>query len=141
MKTNWILLSLMGVCLLGSFNSKEDACGDLLTKYAQKPKQLEFLSCKKGFGQVVLKARYRVKGKNAATVAKFLQQHYKMGKLKFVCCGWETGSVTFAKTILQEDGSNRFYSVIMYSSETLINKQVRWSDIPYFYVEAQIIDV
>jgi hypothetical protein len=65
-------------------------CGDLLSRYAKKPEKLRFVDCTVGEGQVVLEAKYSVSGKDSKAVEKFLVKKYGMGKLKFVCCGWES---------------------------------------------------
>ena len=73
-------------------NSKIFPCGDLLELYGKKPNTLEFLKCdKKNDAQVILQATYQVSGKNSKLIEDFLVEHYGMGKLKWTCCGWETG--------------------------------------------------
>jgi hypothetical protein len=68
------------------------ACGDLLKKYAQKPKQLEFVKCERvENSQTIVRATYRVSGDKSKEVEDFLVKNYGMGKLKWVCCGWESG--------------------------------------------------
>ena len=73
--------------------SEKNLCGDLLQNYAQKPKSLEFIKCKKvSDSQTIVRAEYRVSGKEAKAVEDFLVENYGMGKLKFACCGWESQS-------------------------------------------------
>ena len=64
-------------------------CGDLLEKYATKPNKVEFIKCRTGTGQTILEADYKVSGKDSKEIEKILIQEFGMGKLKFVCCGWE----------------------------------------------------
>ncbi len=69
--------------------SQSVKCGDLFMKYGEKPKELEFTMCKEGEGQLILEAKYRVSGKEAEKVEQYLIKKYGLGKLKFICCGWE----------------------------------------------------
>lgn len=69
--------------------SAQSPCGDLLEQYAKKPENLEFIECKKGTGQTKFEANYKVVGKHARNVEAFFSKNYGMGKLKFLCCGWE----------------------------------------------------
>jgi len=69
----------------------EFLCGDLLKFYAKKPKTLEFISCEKvSNSQTIVRATYRVSGKNSKEVEDFFVNNYGMGKLKWACCGWES---------------------------------------------------
>ena len=65
-------------------------CGDLLKKYATKPNKVEFVECKTGTGQTILEADYKVLGKDSEEIERILIAEFGMGKLKFVCCGWES---------------------------------------------------
>ncbi len=59
-------------------------CGDLLSTYAKKPKHLEFI---KASGvrqrQTVCEALYKVEGKYALEVEKFLRKNYKMAEVVY----------------------------------------------------------
>lgn len=122
---------------------KKDSCGDLLKQFAKKPRHLEFIDCNKGEEQTIFKANYRVQGKNAALVEKFLIESYKMDRLKFICCGWqpEIGKLTMVKKsdYIANKGINIGYFIRMYSSETLIVNRNDWNKIPYFYVTVEVI--
>jgi len=59
-------------------------------QYGEKPKELEFTVCKEGEGQLILEAKYRISGKDAEKVEQYLIEKYDLGKLKFICYGWET---------------------------------------------------
>lgn len=130
--------------------TKEIECGDLLSKYGEKPSQLKFIECLKGEGQVVLKAIYQVSGEDAKDVEDFLVKTYNMGKLKFVCCAWEpekgrTGQIVDAT--LQEKHPNYSISISMFASaETEATKltgelELERAKIKYFTVEVELIDV
>ena len=69
--------------------SSPDVCGNLLQQYATEPPGVVFTGCAKGQGQTVAVASYRVAGAESARVEKFFREKYGMGKLVFVCCGWE----------------------------------------------------
>ena len=62
----------------------------LLALYADKPSQAVFEKSEPGKGQVQCTATYKVKGSDANAVERFLIKHYKMDRLKFACCGWES---------------------------------------------------
>jgi Domian of unknown function (DUF4952) len=85
-------------------------------------------SCKLESGQLeILVVRYAVKGVDAAKVEKMLRQRFGMGKLHFVCCGWETRS----KEGHYRDHAGYNYDISMYSGETL---EKDWRKIPEFVV-------
>ncbi|WP_299117416.1 DUF4952 domain-containing protein [uncultured Winogradskyella sp.] len=66
-------------------------CNDILSTYAKKPIGLEFIKCERPKNsQTIARATYRVSGKESEEVERFLIENYRMGKLKWVCCGWET---------------------------------------------------
>lgn len=71
--------------------NRPSLCGDLLQQYASKPAGLMLTSCEDGRpgSQMVAVATYQVSGANAAQVETFFRARYGMGKLTFVCCGWE----------------------------------------------------
>lgn len=99
---NLIILVFLTSCL--NFTSNEGAlewkkeaqeltvikCGDLLSRYAEKPAKLSFVNCVTGEGQVILEAKYSVSGKDSKEVEDFLVKTYGLGKLQFTCCGWES---------------------------------------------------
>ena len=67
------------------------ACGDILEEYAQKPKQLEFVKCETPENsQTIVRATYRISGNQSEEIEAFLVEKYGMGKLRWVCCGYET---------------------------------------------------
>lgn len=117
---------------------------DLLEKYLNKPKHLEFIEYKSKNEQIIESSLYRLEGKYAAIVEKYLKNKCKMGKLKFICCGWEPrdGKHGYFKKdeYFKEKGLYRSYIVSMYSEETLINKRKNWAEIKYFYVLAEIYE-
>jgi len=66
-------------------------CADLLETYAQKPDNLVFIGCKvEPKAQVLAEAIYEVSGENSVAVENFLVQTYGMGKLVWLCCGYES---------------------------------------------------
>ncbi len=115
-------------------------CKDLMVELVDKPPEFQFLECKeeKQAPSDVLVARYRVPGKDAATVENFLQQKFNMSKLRFLCCGWEPVFVK-KNNYLSGHGTYRdkrgyYYKIIMFSEETLLNQRQDWKNIPFFYV-------
>ncbi|MCH2044220.1 MAG: DUF4952 domain-containing protein [Saprospiraceae bacterium] len=90
MNTLFIFLNIIGLSLLVN-NKQFTDCQDLLTQYAERPDHLEIVSCDvhEDNAQIVNATTYKVSGEYAAEIEQFLVKKYGMGKLKFVCCGWE----------------------------------------------------
>ncbi len=66
------------------------SCKDILSTYAKKPNSLEFIKCERlENSQTIIKATYRVKGKQSKEIEDFLVENYGMGKLSWTCCGWD----------------------------------------------------
>lgn len=131
-------------CLVGLFMQTEPAgatephCRDFLQHLHKKPAHLVFVGCEPGRdAQIrVLKARYRVAGADAAGVERYLHQHSKMPKLRFVCCGWEPelrGNTSNNRGTLTNLQGLPF-DVIMGSAETLVADRQQWKKIDWFYV-------
>lgn len=79
-------------------------CGDLFALYAAKPPQAVFEKPEPGKEQVQCTATYKVKGSDANSAERFLIKHYKMGRLKFTCCGWESSKPgSFQKRLIDLD--------------------------------------
>lgn len=107
-------------------------CGDFLAEFSKKPKHIIFLDCQEtNDAQIkVLKASYKVSGKDAAETEAYLQRYFQMPKLSFVCCGWETGRDQ--GKYKNDQGFD--YQIYMFSEETLINDRNDWGKIPFFYI-------
>ncbi|MES0491443.1 MAG: DUF4952 domain-containing protein [Leptospirales bacterium] len=119
-------------------------CGDVLEKLAQKPGHLEFLDCTSKNGQTIYEATYKVQGKYALEVEKFLVNNYHMEALIYLCCGWEVKNGKkglFADSQFFKDGSSLVFQVSMFSEDTELKKREEWPQIPYFYVIAEISDI
>lgn len=65
-------------------------CSDLLETFTTKQKNIKFLECKKGNGQTILEANYKVAGRHSKKIENYFIRKYKMGPLQFTCCGWES---------------------------------------------------
>jgi hypothetical protein len=126
----------------GAFLSYEKGiCDDLMSTLVEKPSTMEFLECKAPRKTQVktLIATYRVTGKDARSAEQFLQQNFKMSKLKFLCCGWDTVSSSGPQGVQPGHGryidrQGFYHDVAMYSEETLLNNHQDWSKIPFFYI-------
>ncbi len=119
-------------------------CGDLLSRYAKKPNQLSFLNCAAGEGQVVLAAQYSVSGKDSKAVERFLIKNYGMGKLKFVCCGWEpkngkNGQINKVKAFKEYPNYSIMISMFA-SAEKETGLELDRNEIEAFTVLVEIID-
>ncbi|MDX1958995.1 MAG: DUF4952 domain-containing protein [Leptospiraceae bacterium] len=95
--------------------------------------ELDFMSCTKTKDAQlqVLRTTYLVKGRNAKLVENYLEKKYSMGKLRFLCCGWENWESEGAKDGQYIDIAKYKHSVSMYSKETL---EKNWEKIQ-FYVD------
>lgn len=106
----------------------EAECAEYSKVWRQPPKELTLTSCKLESDQLeILIVRYAVKGVDAANVEKILRQKFRMGKVRFVCCGW--GSQNKSGSYQDQDGYR--YDISMSSGETL---EMNWRKIPKFEV-------
>ena len=112
----------------------EPVCRDFLAERNEKPAGVEYQSCKVHKGhQLHLRARYRLSGKIARSVASILKKKYKMGDLRFMCCGWQavpTGG--YSRMVKGVDYS---YSIVMFSQEGV---EKNWSKVAWFYIEVTL---
>lgn len=114
MKTlNYQLFAIL-LIFLSCSNDKKDDC-NLLESYDKKHKDIEFIACGEGEGQVIRYATYKVKGTNSVTVEKYLVDNYGMGNLHFTCCGWEPqdGKVGEIKTRKIKELNKDYHLVIL----------------------------
>ncbi|MGC5699555.1 DUF4952 domain-containing protein [Pseudomonas sp. NFXW11] len=122
-----------GLWMLCSAAWAAPVCADFLREAGDPPAVLEFVRCESAPQDqgAPLTATYRVKGRDAHQVERYLQRHWGVqGDLKFACCGWETKGFTFYR----EPRSGRGYQIGMGSEETLYNRREQWPKIGYFYV-------
>ena len=90
--------------------------GDLLKIYAEKPKHLRFKKLVIGKGQISYDALYEVEGKHSKEVEDFLVEKYGMGKLKWVCCGYENTNGERGQLTINLDEENNFdFMIGMYA--------------------------
>lgn len=82
--------------------------GDLLALYGKKPEHLIFKELVIGKGQIRYDALYEVEGKHSKTVEDFLVKKYGMGKLKWVCCGYENTNGQKGQITVELDDENNF---------------------------------
>lgn len=118
--------------------SKEPSCQDFLANLNKKPKNLEFIECKKivQHGDPALESNYRVKGANAIAVEAYFVKTAHMPELRNICCGWESlpkNPKSKQPYGVYELGQNT-YLISMDSGETLVSQRSRWGNIPYFNV-------
>jgi Domian of unknown function (DUF4952) len=102
-------------------------CRDFLADWQQKPKELHLFGCpiapRTQYQSIT--AKYTVTGTDTAKVEKFLRQKFRMSKLRFVCCGWESRNGSY------RDSAGFYYEIAMTSEETL---EKNWRKIPEFHV-------
>lgn len=105
-------------------------CQDFLHELSTPPKSIVFISCKQDESSYLrpFVAKYRVLGKDAKEVERFLISSFKMAPLTYTCCGWEpaTGSVDYI------DNKTNIHYLIGMGVETLYSNQADWHKIPYF---------
>ncbi len=143
-RLSFILIILFYSCS----NSTILQCGDLLTLYAEKPIELEFLECSTEKGQVIMRSKYRVLGKDSKKIEQILISKYGLGKLKFNCCGWESqkyGEIN--SSMIKEINPNFSILITMYGNaekkdkNNTIHIEKDRNEIPYFYVIVEIVEV
>ena len=119
-------------------------CGDLLAIYAKKPTHLEFVKCQViDGGQTLVRAIYRVVGKNSKEVEDFfLVNNYRMKKLEWSnFFGWENRGVwgVFKHKDLYEIHQFLLGSVIMYQKIELGTKcEYDREKVEYFEVVVEL---
>lgn len=106
-------------------SSRPKVYGDLLDHYATKPAGVVFVGCKeaKPGGQTVAVATYTVSGANSLNAERIFHEQYGMGKLTFLCCGWEpaqgkTGQIASAE--LRKLNPDYTLLLMMYSDAQVI---------------------
>ncbi len=125
------LVGLLWLFSCGAWAGPE--CADFLRAGAKPPQVLEFVGCESEpqAQGAPLTATYRVEGRHAHEVERYLQRLTgQMGDLTFVCCGWETKGFTSYR----DKASGRQYQLGMGSEETPYNRRGDWHKIDYFYV-------
>ncbi|GHV52896.1 DUF4952 domain-containing protein [Deltaproteobacteria bacterium] len=127
-------LLLWPACTPGAPKAGAADCGDFLAAVGHKPEGLEFLGCEKGANAqlAVLRARYRVRGTDAARVEEYLAFYSGMPRLRFACCGWENDRSGHGRL-----GKAEEYAENMHSEETLYSHREEWILVPWFYVIAE----
>jgi hypothetical protein len=132
---HWRMMLLATSCiltLLACAQGRTVRCGDFLSSAGHKPDTLEFIGCEEGvgFGLALLRARYQVRGSDAASVEEYLVRLAGIQPLRFHCCGWEAGGGPGGFDI-----RGNVYTVWMTSGETL---EKEWGLIPWFYVDVEL---
>jgi Domian of unknown function (DUF4952) len=128
---------------LKSTTEQSVVCGDFLANKKNKPSDLKFVECKKInlHGVDALEAVYRVSGAKAASVETSLVKSTKMPKLRYVCCGWESSTISGKSPVTA--GSFLFkknwYEVSMTSGESPINQRAKWGEIEFFSVSVVLV--
>ncbi|MBF0642835.1 DUF4952 domain-containing protein [Pseudomonas protegens] len=108
-------------------------CADFLRDATDPPQVLEFVGCESApqYQGAPLTATYRVEGRHAHEVERYLQRlSGEASYLKFVCCGWETTGFTYYR----DKTTGRRYQLGMGSEETPYSRREQWGKIGYFYV-------
>jgi len=71
-----IFVSILLLYGCGAANNGSISCGDLMSVYAEKPKELKFKSCSKGKDQTLLHAKYFASAEHSIEIEKFLVEKY-----------------------------------------------------------------
>ncbi len=112
-------------------------CGDLLTRYGEKPEKLEFISCESvDEPQKIIRLMYRVRGEDSKEVEDFLVEKYGMTKLKWACCAWNGRGGQFNHDKFKAIHPYLGGGISMYASgEVEGGLEIDPEKIEYFYVE------
>ncbi|WP_081100500.1 DUF4952 domain-containing protein [Leptospira noguchii] len=124
--------------------SAHPPCGDFLKLHRKKPKYLEFIQCKKTQNaQIpVLQAKYRVRGKYASEVEKYLIDMFGMQPLQHICCIWEPmlNSEGERYGSLKSGWKGLYYVIDMGAdNEPGVDRRADWSKIKYFFVTVELL--
>jgi len=146
MKKIILIFYLIALFVSPNVFSQSIECGDLFTKYGEKPEELEFITCKEGKGQSIVEAVYRVSSKESNKVEKYLIKKYGLGKLKWACCGWESENGKngqFKNTELTKINADYYLEIIMFASaeDKDGGLELNRDKIPFFTVIVKIIEV
>jgi len=135
------------ICYVNNINS---LCCDLLERYAEKPDKLEFQKCEVcDSSQVVVRAEYVTSGQDSFEVEKFLRKKYGMGKLRWICCGWESpGNYgSFRHKEITKINPNFIVSITMYGNGEVFDEdgdfvelEMDRSKVKQFVVLVEIVD-
>jgi hypothetical protein len=102
---------------------------DFLKRWQIQRQELTLTNCQLSHGQMdTLVATYTVKGSEAHQIERLLQNRFQMGKLRFICCGWDSPG----RRGVYRDRDGYQYQIAMSSSETL---ERDWRKIDRFYVQ------
>ncbi|NSY99365.1 DUF4952 domain-containing protein [Agrobacterium tumefaciens] len=109
---------------------KAQDCGDFLAKTHKTPANVNYVECRylPDRQGKPLQATYSVSGKDAADAEAHLIKSVGLGKLRRVCCQWESKPARF------KDRAGADYTISMYSGETMISSRTDWHDIPRFEI-------
>jgi len=144
-----LMVFLFASILLGSCSNQNLECGDLFDRYAKKPNKVKFIECKSGTEQTILEAKYKVLGMDSKEIEEVLITEFGMGKLKFVCCGWEpeNGKNGYIENKhLKEINTNYVLEISMYANAEKNNKKGE-TEIEFdrkkvdFYLKVRILEI
>ncbi|GAB3095526.1 DUF4952 domain-containing protein [Lysobacter terrae] len=106
-------------------------CGDFLKQLKLGRPEIVFDKCKPvSMGNPsgnTLEATYKVKGQDIAKTEKWLNSWAHTGRLRFLCCGWETKNVEFRG----RDGA--LYEIGM-GGEAIESSREHFKDVPFLYL-------
>lgn len=136
-----VAVALCAASLWPSSVQAEPACDDFLLVLSRKPANLEFVGCKPGNKSQLraLVATYRVRGEYALRVENYFNQHARMAKLRFYCCGWEPDTRSSPREGSLRSPQKLRYEVSMASEETVVSVRKNWRHISWFYVSATLL--
>ncbi len=102
---------------------------DFLKRWQIQRQELTLVSCQLSHGQMdTLVATYTVKGSEAHQIERLLQNRFRMGKLRFICCYWDSPE----QRGVYRDRDGYQYQIAMNSPETI---ERDWRKIDRFYVQ------
>jgi hypothetical protein len=107
------------------------SCDQIRHSLRRKPERLEFVGCEQRTdrqGEPWV-ARYRVAGRYAADVERYLVDRRMAKRFRRTCCLWESVNNSY------RDRDGRLFLISVSTDETTIDRRSRWARIPFFYVE------
>lgn len=124
----FVAIFIMAEAQAAQTSSSAPKCGDFLRQLRLARPDVIFVGCERrgesGTQSESLDATYYVAGKDLAQVEIWLTRTFHAKPLRYVCCGWETTSVS----LKARDGM--LYEIGL-GGETIFNRRRDWPKVPY----------
>lgn len=131
------------------------SCGDIFSRFANKPNDLEYIGCDSlDDQQTLVVAKYRVIGKNAETIENYLIENHQMPPMKiFKHTGYEPNGYGKIENTLNRISPYMDIYIDMngyarrggeydkYGQKKMDFSLLPKEEVPYFYVNVRIMEI